>query len=123
MIIKKGKFYYYYLENEEITFKFNNWETPFGTEEFGKKTILNLTIPKNNEGLNLKCIISQICDEIKKEFDEYAKSPIKPNGLTELVRCEIKKTLVIEKNSNISGTINFKIYNFKGNWGIICLIN
>lgn len=123
MIIKKGKFYYYYLENEEITFEFNNWETPFGTEEFGKKTILNLTIPKNNEGLNLKCIISQICDEIKKEFDEYAKSPIKPNGLTELVRCEIKKTLVIEKNSNISGTINFKIYNFKGNWGIICLIN
>ena len=122
MLVKKGKFYYYYLENEEVTFNINNWETPFGLEKFGKKSIINLKIPKNNEGLNLINMVKQICNEILKDENEFASSPIKENNNNPLVRCEVVNKNVYDKNEKVSGTLKFKIYNFKGNWGISIIL-
>lgn len=122
MLIKKGRFYYYYLENEEVTIEIDSWETPFGLEQFGKKSIINLSIPKNNEGLNLRNTVKQICDEILEEENEFASSPIKENNGFPLVRCEVKGNQVYEKNDKVSGNLSFKIYNFKGNWGISIIL-
>ena len=119
MLIKKGKFFYYFLENEEVTYDIVDWVTPFGIEKFGKKDIINLTIPENNEGKNVINLLSQIGDEIKSEFNEFAKIPIKNN----LLRCEFIQNSSIEKNDKVSGILKFKIYNFRGNWGISILLN
>lgn len=121
MLIKKKQFYYYYLENEEVTFNINNWETPFGLEQFGKKTIINLIIPKNNNGLNLINTINQISDEILKEENEFAKKPIK-EGSNTLIRCEYLGKNIYNKNDKVNGLLKFKIYNFKGNWGISVIL-
>ncbi|ADO67401.1 hypothetical protein crov367 [Cafeteria roenbergensis virus] len=122
MLVKKGKFYYYYLENEEVCLEINNWVTPFGLEQFGKKSILNLSIPKNNEGLNLENTIKQISNEILVEENAYASSPIKDNGNNSLLRCEVKSNKVYDKNDKITCNLQFKIYNFRGNWGISVVI-
>lgn len=118
MIIKKGKFYYFYIENEEVSFEINNWITPFGLEEYGKKTIVNLIVPNNNEGFNLKNILYQIREEINSELNEIAKLPIRDTSSNTLLRCEIKQDLLLEKKTDMSGTLFFKIYNFKGNYGV-----
>jgi len=123
MLIKKGRFYYYYLEGEEVIFSINNWETPFGLEKFGKKTILNLRIPKNNEGLNLVNTVKQICDEILEVENEFASNPIKENNGNPLLRCEFLGNDVYEKNDKVSGNLHFKIYNFRGNWGVSIILN
>lgn len=120
MLVKKGNLYYYYLENKEVTLDFNNWETPFGLEKFGKKTIINLAIPKNNEGLNIVNMINQICDLILKEENEFANKPIKENGGYSLLRCEFKGSGFYDKKDKVSGILRFKVYNFKGNWGVSC---
>lgn len=124
MLVKKGIFYYYYDdENEEITLEINDWKTPFGIEKFGKKEIINLIIPQNNEGLNLTSILEQIKNEIKLELDDYAKIPVKKKDINSLARCENKiKNLVLEKNNVISGILRFKIYNFRGNYGISIIL-
>ena len=124
MLIKKGIFYYYYdNNNEEIILEINDWKTPFGIEKFGKKEIINLIIPDNNEGLNLNSILNQIKNEIKIELDDYAKIPIKIKNINSLVRCENKiKHLDLDKNDVISGRFRFKIYNFRGNYGISIIL-
>lgn len=119
MLIKKGKFLYYFLENEEVTFEIIDWITPFGIEKFGKKEIINIIIPNTNEGKNVINLLSQISDEIKSEFNEFAKIPIKNN----LLRCEFIQNTCVEKNDKVSGLLKFKIYNFRGNWGIISLLS
>lgn len=119
MFVKKGRFYYYYLDNEEVSYEINNWITPFGLEEFGKKSILNLKIPNTNDGENIRNILNHICNDIKSEFDSFCKIPIKNN----LLRCEINNNMIIEKNEKVSGVLKFKIYNFRGNWGISIILN
>lgn len=118
MLVKKGRFYFYFLDNQIVTLDINNWESPFGLESFGKKTIVNLKVPSSNEGINLINTLSQISSEILSEYGEYAKLPLKDNGNYKLLRCEVSDTRVIEKNDKTSGELNFKIYNFKGNWGV-----
>lgn len=122
MLIKKGKFYYYYLENKEVEFEIVDWELPFGLEKFGKKTIVNLHVPKNNNGMNLLNTIKQISEEILKEENSFAQTPVKDNGGYTLLRCEYQGKKAFEKNSKISTVLYFKIYNFKGNWGISVII-
>ena len=126
MLIKKGRFYYYYLENQEIVQEINNWITPFGLEKFLKKSIINLTVPDNNEGLNIINLLTQIQEEIFKEKGEYSKSPLNDNGKNKLLRCQVSKesslNLNPEKNDTVSGTIRFQIYDFRGNWGISAII-
>lgn len=118
MLIKKGRFYYYYLDNVEVDYDIIDWETPFGLEKFGKKNIVNLKIPKNNNGKNIEIILKQISDEIMNDFNEFAKLPIKYN----LLRCEYIGDDIFEKNDKISGKLNFKIYNFKGNFGVSVIL-
>lgn len=120
MLVKKGKFYYLYdKENKEIQLEITNWKTPFGGEVYGKKDIVNMIVPENNNGLNLKNTLRQIEDLVREDFGEYCKQPLKVSEINTLVRCEVKnKNLLIEKNEELSGSLCFRIYNFKGNWGI-----
>ena len=120
MIVKKGRFFYIFDEdNNEIFLDINNWKTPFGIEQFGKKTILNLIIPKNNnESNNLKSYCNSVSEWVKSEYNDFVKLPYRESGINELLRCELDGDDVINKDDEISGRISFRIYNFRGNWGI-----
>jgi len=122
MLVKKGNFYHYFLENEEITLDIKSWISPFGIEIFGKKTIINIIVPENNEGLNLKNILKQIGEEVFKEYDTLLTYPLKKKNFNSLLRCETKKNIVLEKNDSISGKLRFKIYNFRGDFGVSVLL-
>lgn len=122
MLVKKGRFYFYYLDNEIVTLNISNWETPFGLESFGKKTIINLKVPESNEGKNLLNTLEHISNDILSETGEYAKLPLKDNVNYKLLRCELIDNRIIEKNDKISGELNFRIYNFKGNWGVSIIL-
>jgi len=56
MLVKRGMFYYMCIENEDVSMNIKEWECRFGLESYGKKSIVNLMLPDNNEGLNLKSI-------------------------------------------------------------------
>lgn len=118
MLIKKGKFYYYYLDNVPVDYDIINWITPFGLEHFGKKEIVNLKIPDNNDGNNLIKIIEHISDEIQMDFESIPKKPIK-NGL---LRCEVKTNEIYDKNDTVDGRLMFRIYNFRGDYGISVIL-
>jgi len=120
MIVKVGRFNYWCDETgEKISLKITNWESPFGVESYLKKNIINFKIPNNNEGYNLTSIISQIENEIKTSFGLETNTPIKNRG-EDFLRVELSKDSIIseEKPLILSGVFEFRVYQWKGTWGI-----
>lgn len=126
MIVRKGRnMLWCDKDGNEIIISINNWETPFGIEQFLKKRILNLKVPNNNEGYNVKMIIQQITEEMVKIYGIIPNSPLKNRG-EELLRMEIdNKYNLLDTNERplkVSGTLQFKIYEYKGDCGISVII-
>jgi len=122
MIVKIGRFNYWCDDKgNKITLLINKWESPFGLEQYLKKHIINFKIPTNNEGYNLESIIAQIQQEIMTSFKQDVNSPIKNRG-ENFLRVEVSN--ITEKNVSdikpliLSGELEFKIYQWKGIWGI-----
>lgn len=120
MILKKGRFSFWCDEKgNEIILPITNWESPFGIETYLKKLIINFKVPSNNEGLNLRNVIYQIEEDIKNNFDQDINSPLKNRG-DNLLRVEVDKNRILSDDKPLitSGNLKFKIYQWKGTWGI-----
>jgi hypothetical protein len=126
MLYKKGKDIIWSDEKGNlITLEIIDWETPFGIEFYLKKTILNLKVPKNNQGYNVKSILSQISNDINQNFNSIPNSPLKNRG-DDFLRIEVPDDFIItnpeEKPLKVSGNLYFKIYQYKGTYGIQVII-
>lgn len=127
MLFKKGKdIFWSDNQGKEILQEITDWETPFGIELYLKKQIVNLKVPKNNQGYNVKSILSQISNEINQTFQQLPNTPLKNHG-DEFLRIELSKDFILlnpeEKPLKLSGNLLFKVYQYKGTYGIQVILS